>query len=140
MRWKPFACMRNLGPPLLAVVSGLVAVLAASVSLMGETPGMGVTGPDPLLAYLLLTLGVVVLANGVLMLLLTIPMRAQGAAMLLYGILMILAGTSMTFTNLFAMEMSLPSAMAMYVLGALMVVSGRLMIVGKMTGTEMGEG
>lgn len=85
--------------------------------------------PDPVPAYLLLSLGILILVNGGLLVLrVEIPMRPQGVTMVVYGILMILVGTTMAFTSLFAMDMNMLSAIAMYVLGGLMIALGTLMV------------
>ena len=54
--------------------------------------------------------------------------------MLLYGGLMVLVGWLMLGTNLFAMQMATVSAVAMFGLGGLMVVSGIVMIAGRPMG------
>ncbi len=122
--------MRPLFPGLLAMLNGGVAVAAAVASLRAGSSMM--MGPDPLPAWLLLILGVVVLANGIVLVAgLSIPMRPQGAAMLLYGGLMVVAGAIMITTDLFTMGMTAVSGGAMLVLGALMIVSGLLMAWGR---------
>lgn len=121
--------MRPLTAGLLAILNGVVALVAALLSLTAETPMM--TEVDPLPAYLLLALGAIVSGNGVALVAgLRVPMTPQGVAMLLYGGLMILVGATMVATDLFAMGMRAGSAAAMFVLGGLMVVSGVLMVRG----------
>ncbi|MFQ5838487.1 MAG: hypothetical protein ACE5HJ_06865 [Thermoplasmata archaeon] len=124
--------MGTLASGLLAVISGITAVVAASLSLAagGRMSVMPPTArPDPVPAYLLLSLGILILVNGGLLVLrVEIPMRPQGVTMVVYGILMILVGTTMAFTSLFAMDMNMLSAIAMYVLGGLMIALGTLMV------------
>lgn len=118
------------------MTSGAVGVAAAVLSLapagdmgMPVPPTMAV-GSFP--AVLLIVFSVIVLINGILLVVgRGISLRPQGALMLLYGGLMFLVGGLMVGTNLFAMEMAAFSAVAMFALGGLMVVSGLVMVAGK---------
>ncbi len=102
--------------------------MAALVSMTTDQMPMMMNPMSQAASALLLALGGVVLINGVLLVLgVEIPAGPQGAAMIVYGILMIITGSSMVLTNLFTMAMSTASAVAMFLLGAAMVVSGGLM-------------
>jgi hypothetical protein len=124
--------MRAIESGLLAVLSGLAAIVAASVSLATREQMTGpffMMRPDPTPAYLLMSFGILLLVNGTLLAFgVHIPMRAQGSGMIVYGVLMLIVGTLMAVTTVFAMQMGMLSALAMYLFGALMVVSGFLMV------------
>ncbi len=134
--------MRYLLSALLAVASGITAIVAASASLaaINTTPMMGpVMRQDPTPAYLLLALGLIILINGVILFLQReVPMRAQGATMVTYGILMVIVGTAMAFSSLYPMGMAMLSAWLMYILGGLMIASGSYMLA--QTGMLMAPG
>ncbi|MEE9164090.1 MAG: hypothetical protein V3U17_04790 [Thermoplasmata archaeon] len=134
--------MRGRRMPLagaLAVTSGAVGIAAGLLSL----PSAGMDMPvDPMMAaaslpaLLLLGFSGIVLVNGILLIVgVGVAARPQGGLMLLYGGLMVLVGWLMLGTNLFAMQMATVSAVAMFGLGGLMVVSGIVM----MAGRPMGE-
>ncbi|MEE9174163.1 MAG: hypothetical protein V3U30_04220 [Thermoplasmata archaeon] len=123
----------------LAVTSGAVGIAAALLSLLSVGDmGMPMNPMMPagsLPAWLLLVFGGVVLGNGVLLLAgVGIAARPQGGLMLFYGGLMVLVGWLMLGTDLFAMQMANLSALAMFGLGGLMVVSGIVMVAGKPMG------
>lgn len=114
----------------LAVTSGAVGIAAALLSLAPSGDmGMSMMPAASLPAVLLLIFSGIVLVNGIL-LIVGVGIRAshQGGLMLLYGGLMILVGALMAGTGLFAMQMADSSALAMFVLGGLMVVSGVVMV------------
>lgn len=123
----------------LAVTSGAVGIAAAFLSLLSVgdmgTPMNPMMPAGSLPAWLLLVFGGVVLGNGVLLLAgVGIAARPQGGLMLFYGGLMVLVGWLMLGTDLFAMQMATLSALAMFGLGGLMVVSGIAMVAGKPMG------
>ncbi len=130
--------MRGRKMPLagaLAVTSGAVGIAAALLSFPSGGMGMPV---DPMMpvaslpALLLLAFSGVVLVNGILLIVgVGVTARPQGGLMLVYGGLMVVVGWLMLGTNLFAMQMATPSAVAMFGLGGLMVVSGIIMIAGR---------
>ncbi len=133
--------MRGRRMPLagaLTVTSGAVGIAAALLSF----PSAGMDMPvDPMMpaaslpALLLLGFSGIVLVNGILLIVgVGVAARPQGGLMLLYGGLMVLVGWLMLSTNLFAMQMATVSAVAMFGLGGLMVVSGIVMIAGRPMG------
>jgi hypothetical protein len=97
--------------------------------------GMTMTPVSPaefLPATLLLIFSGIILVNGILLIVGTrIGPRPQGGLMLAYGAIMILVGVLMAATSVFAMQMSIVSALAMFGLGGLMVVSGVVMFTGR---------
>ncbi len=123
----------------LAVTSGAVGIAAALLS-FSSVGDMGMpTNPmlpaGSLPGWLLLVFSGVVLGNGILLIVgVGIAARPQGGLMLVYGGLMVLVGWLMLGTNLFAMQMANLSALSMFGLGGLMVVSGIVMVAGKPMG------
>ena len=121
------------------MASGAVGIAVALLSLISPD-GMGmamspVTPAGSLPAGLLLAFSGIVLVNGILLIGgMGIGPRPQGGLMLFYGGLMVLVGWLMLGTDLFAMQMANLSALAMFGLGGLMVVSGIVMIAGKPMG------
>lgn len=117
----------------LAVTSGAVGIAAALLSFPGGSDiGMPMTPMMPtgsLPAWLLLIFSGVVLVNGILLIVgVGMAPRPQGGLMLLYGGLMVLVGWLMVGTDLFMMQMAGVSAVAMFGLGGLMLVSGGLTV------------
>lgn len=116
------------------MTSGAVGMAAALLGLLQV--GDMMAGPTmmagPLPSLLLFAFGAVVFVNGLFLIGgKAMAPRQQGGLMLLYGALMVVVGLLMAGTSLFAMPMATPSAVAMFVLGGLMVVSGSLMTAGK---------
>ncbi|MEE9592485.1 MAG: hypothetical protein V3W28_02765 [Thermoplasmata archaeon] len=131
--------MRGGSMPLagaLAVTSGAVGIAAALLSLPAvdgmDMPMTPVTQALP--SILLLVFSGIVLVNGILLIVGTrIGPRPQGGLMVAYGAIMVLVGVLMAATSVFAMQMAVVSALAMFGLGGLMVVSGFVMFTGRPT-------
>lgn len=123
----------------LAVTSGAVGIAAALLSLPSadgmDMPMTPVTQALP--SILLLVFSGIVLVHGILLIVGTrIGPRSQGGLMVVYGAIMVLVGVLMAATSVFPMQMAVVSALAMFGLGGLMVVSGFIMFAGRsMAGT-----